>query len=107
MPTSEFQSAPLVRRRRPRGPQSFRTRDGSIAIQGGPILTPRRAEVLECVAAGMTNREIAAEFGLSTETVKKHLQKLFATIGVRNRAALSAWWVEVSMDLVTHGAGRR
>jgi DNA-binding NarL/FixJ family response regulator len=47
----------------------------------------------------MTNAEIAADLGISTETVKKHVHKLLRSIGVRNRAALAAWWAEVAIQL--------
>jgi DNA-binding CsgD family transcriptional regulator len=54
-------------------------------------LSPREREVLELVAAGATNREVAAALGLGDETVKTLLSRTFAKLGVRRRAeAVSA-----------------
>jgi DNA-binding NarL/FixJ family response regulator len=48
-------------------------------------LTEREREVLEWIATGFTNREIAARVHLSPETVKKHASTIFRKLGVRNR----------------------
>ena len=48
-------------------------------------LTPREQDVWELVAAGLSNQAIAARLRLSENTVKYHLQHLFAKLGVRNR----------------------
>ena len=52
-------------------------------------LTPREAEVLGLIAAGFTNREIAARLVVSEATVKTHINHLFAKIDARDRAAAS------------------
>jgi DNA-binding NarL/FixJ family response regulator len=57
-------------------------------------LTPREAEVLRLVAAGKTNRDIAVELVISEHTVARHLQNLFAKIGVSSRAAATAYAYE-------------
>ena len=49
-------------------------------------LTGREREVLERVAGGATNREIAAELHLSPHTVKEHTSALYRKLDVRNRA---------------------
>jgi two-component system response regulator DesR len=51
-----------------------------------PRLTMREREVLELVAAGLTNAEIAAELELSPNTVKEHASSMFRKLGARNRA---------------------
>ncbi len=48
-------------------------------------LTPREQEVLELVAAGLTNREISEELVISPETVKKHTGNIYGKLGVSNR----------------------
>ena len=48
-------------------------------------LTRREQEVLELLAAGLTNRETAAQLDISSETVKKHVGNLFAKLTVRTR----------------------
>jgi DNA-binding CsgD family transcriptional regulator len=54
-------------------------------------LTTREAEILELVAAGLTNAAIAERLWISPGTVKKHLDNVYAKLGVANRAAAVAW----------------
>jgi DNA-binding NarL/FixJ family response regulator len=48
-------------------------------------LTRREQEILECVASGMRNGEIASELHLAESTVKSHLTSAFLKLGVSNR----------------------
>jgi len=52
----------------------------------GPLLSSREREVLDLVASGATNREIAGSLFLSPHTVKEHTSSLYRKLGVRNRA---------------------
>ncbi|SFC53896.1 regulatory protein, luxR family [Streptomyces aidingensis] len=54
-------------------------------------LTGREAEVLRLVAAGRTNRAIAAELHISEHTVARHLNNIFAKLDVSSRAAATAY----------------
>ncbi|MCC2335884.1 response regulator [Cellulomonas wangsupingiae] len=55
-------------------------------------LSSREIEVMELVAAGRTNGDIARECFLSEKTVKNHINHIFAKLGVRTRAeAVSVW----------------
>lgn len=53
-------------------------------------LTGRQTEIARRVALGLTNREIAAELGLTEGTVKLHVSRILRRLGLRNRAQLSA-----------------
>jgi DNA-binding NarL/FixJ family response regulator len=52
----------------------------------GPALSPREHQVLELVATGATNREIAERLHLSPHTVKEHTSALYRKLEARNRA---------------------
>ncbi|MGH9084988.1 MAG: helix-turn-helix transcriptional regulator, partial [Acidimicrobiales bacterium] len=52
-------------------------------------VTSREVDVLKLVAAGRTNKEIAADLVLSPKTVERHLSSLFTRLGVANRRELA------------------
>jgi CheY-like chemotaxis protein/DNA-binding CsgD family transcriptional regulator len=52
-------------------------------------LTPRQAEVAYWVAQGKTNPEIAIILGASPRTIDKHMERIFARLGVENRVSLN------------------
>ena len=54
--------------------------------QPAPLLSEREREVLDLIAAGSTNREIAARLFLSPHTVKEHTSALYRKLQARNRA---------------------
>ncbi len=56
------------------------------ADQPAPLLTEREREVLDLIAAGSTNREIAQRLYLSPHTVKEHTSALYRKLRARNRA---------------------
>ena len=52
-------------------------------------LTARELEVVGCIVEGCSNRDIARQFGLSEETVKRHLSNIFDKTGVSTRLELA------------------
>ena len=54
-------------------------------------LTPREAEVVRLVAAGLSNAEIAETLFLSVPTVKRHLTNVLGKLGLPSRSALNTW----------------
>jgi DNA-binding NarL/FixJ family response regulator len=66
----------------------LRTPGGS--KQATQRLTEREVEVLQLVTAGQRNREIAAELGISENTVKFHLKNIVEKLHAQNRAELAA-----------------
>lgn len=63
-------------------------------LQADPIQTLSRKEraILEALSKGLTNRELAQELGISTNTVKFHLSNLYDKLSVRNRAQAIAFF---------------
>lgn len=57
----------------------------SVASARADALTPREAEVLQLLAEGLANKEIAARLGISDHTVKFHVNALMAKLGVQSR----------------------
>ena len=58
------------------------------------VLSARELEVLAQVAAGRTNREVAEALSISQHTVGRHLENIFAKLGVSGRAAATAYAYE-------------
>jgi two-component system nitrate/nitrite response regulator NarL len=52
-------------------------------------LTPRELEVVTCIVEGCSNRDIAKQFAISEETVKRHLSNVFDKTGVSTRLELA------------------
>lgn len=77
---------------------------GSTAPERAPdhLLTAREREILACLAAGGTNREIAADLLISEATVKSHLASAYSKLGVGNRHQALLRGVE--LGLVTTNA---
>jgi two-component system nitrate/nitrite response regulator NarL len=57
-------------------------------------LTKRELEILASLAAGRTNKEIASEKAVSTNTVKYHVRNLFEKLGVSNRGQAIALYLK-------------
>jgi DNA-binding NarL/FixJ family response regulator len=53
-----------------------------------PELTPREAEVLQLIAEGFANKQIAGELGLSVKTVEKHRQQVMNKLNIHDTASL-------------------
>lgn len=51
-------------------------------------LTAREREVLDCLAKGYDNREIADDLGITVRTVNRHLENIREKLGHRRRSAL-------------------
>ncbi len=57
----------------------------------GNNLTPREKEVLQLVAQGATNKEIASQLFIAENTVKNHLRNILAKLHVQNRVQAAAY----------------
>ncbi len=66
-------------------------RQGQLTPSEDTDLTPREREVLEYVAAGLTDDEVASQLGISQRTARNHLTNAYSKIGAHNRAEAIVW----------------
>jgi DNA-binding NarL/FixJ family response regulator len=59
--------------------------DGNPKAQAALEISPRELEVLQKLAAGRSNKEIAAQLAVSPNTVKTHVARLFEKLGAKRR----------------------
>jgi len=70
------------------GPHAVQAlRSGLEPVAQGDQLTPRETDVLRQVVAGLSNKQIAIELGISPGTVRIHVSNILAKLGVSNRTA--------------------
>jgi DNA-binding NarL/FixJ family response regulator len=84
-------------------PSVARTLAEALRDQPAPVheallkLTDRERDVLSRIAAGLANKEIAAELGISVRTVESHRDSLMKKTGLRNVAALTRLALETGL----------
>jgi DNA-binding NarL/FixJ family response regulator len=81
--------------------------DDKEVLRASFTLTVREAEVLLWIASGKSNRDIGEILGLSPRTVNKHLEQIFAKLGVENRTAAAALALNAIERRKTSPQGRR
>lgn len=74
-------------------------------------LTPREVEILDCVARGNSNKEIASLLGISDQTVKNHITSILRKLQVNDRTqaviyALRHGWIKLEGDEAPAGSNR-
>lgn len=67
------------------------------------LLSRREAEVMDLVADGLSNGEVAARLFISEKTVKNHVNSLFAKLGVTTRSQAIVRWLQRDPD---HGRAK-
>lgn len=77
-------------------------------LQNDPMnmLSKRETKMLEALATGMTNRELAQQFGITTNTVKFHLSNLYDKLAVKNRAQAIAFFYSNNQGRKPDPSGR-
>lgn len=71
-------------------------------LQSDPIhlLTKREKALLEALSTGLSNRQLAREFGISANTVKFHLSNLFEKLSVTSRTQAVAFYFAAQMGQI-------
>ena len=64
---------------------------GEVSNPGNMSLSAREMEIIELVASGLTNQEIALKLTISKRTVDNHVSNMFTKTGSKNRVALLNW----------------
>ncbi len=82
--------SPAIARRLPHDSSKPRGRDGTPKANGSH-LTSREAEVLQLVAEGSANKQVAAELGISIKTVEKHRQHVMDKLNIHETAGLTRY----------------
>ncbi|MCL4178015.1 MAG: response regulator transcription factor [Verrucomicrobia bacterium] len=62
-----------------------------LARRKNPSLSSREVEVLQLVAEGKANKQVAGELGISVKTVEKHRQRLMEKLGIHDTAGLTRY----------------
>ncbi|MEL7171319.1 MAG: response regulator transcription factor, partial [Bacteroidota bacterium] len=73
-----------------KGPNSIPT----IQVPFDVELTPTELKVVQFVARGMANRQIAEELKVSQRTIESHVSNMLGKTGLHNRTELARWAVE-------------
>jgi two-component system nitrate/nitrite response regulator NarL len=71
------------------------------------VLTPRERDVVRCIIAGKTNREIARELRLREQAVKNVLSTIYLKCHVRNRLELALFAVAHDLLGASTARGRK
>jgi len=58
------------------------------ALENGLFLSPRQVAVLEQLALGLSNKQIAHELGIAEPTIKMHISAILRAFGVQNRVQI-------------------
>ena len=59
-------------------------------------ITKRMKQLLQFLADGLSNAEIAEKMIISEHTVKVHMWRMYMRIGVNNRGSAAAWWIKTN-----------
>jgi DNA-binding NarL/FixJ family response regulator len=62
-------------------------------------LTHRERQMAQAVARGLRNRQIAVEFSISEETVKKHLATIYGKLAINGRVALAVYVMRGGLEI--------
>jgi len=105
-PFSETFDNPLSQMQSPVG-QSVQGREQGRERQAGTRsrLSAREAEIMDLIASGLNNQQIAATCFISEKTVKNHINRIFAKLHSASRAEATATWLGTAPGAAHRGVG--
>jgi DNA-binding NarL/FixJ family response regulator len=71
--------------------------NSSIQVPASVELTPTELKVVQLVARGLANREIAIQMNVSQRTIESHVSNMLGKTGLSNRTELARWAIESRM----------
>jgi len=80
-------------------PDAFGLAEGCDFSRAFDQLTPRQREVLDHLAQGLSNKQIAKELGMSSGTTRTHVAAVLRVLGVRNRLQATKLYLESAQGL--------
>jgi ATP/maltotriose-dependent transcriptional regulator MalT len=83
---ADDQRAGQLGRRQSNQSYALRTHSAGAAILECSILSPRECGILELIGQGYSNKRVARALGITVETVKSHVKRVFAKLDVNTRA---------------------
>ncbi len=72
-------------------------KNSSIQVPASVELTPTELKVVQLVARGLANREIAIQMNVSQRTIESHVSNMLGKTGLSNRTELARWAIETRM----------
>jgi len=88
--------SPSIAKRMHQDHNTLRSRDGSPKVHSRS-LTARESEVLQLVAEGSANKQVASELGISIKTVEKHRQQLMDKLNIHDTAGLTRYAISTGV----------
>ena len=76
-------------------------------LYGTRVPSPRQQQVIELVAQGLENSEVAEAIGTTEYVVKNHLRIIFDRLGLWNRVELALWYEARQHEARAYGEGNR
>jgi len=67
------------------------------------MLSRRQARIVQLVAEGLSNKDVALGVGLTEHVVKNYLRTIYDELGFWNRTELAMWYVKRSVEAANRG----
>jgi DNA-binding NarL/FixJ family response regulator len=88
-------------------PSKLGTAMPPIGLYGTRVPSPRQQQVIELVAQGLKNSEVAEVIGTTEHVVKNHLRMIYDKLGFWNRVELALWYEARRHENLANGERNR